>query len=351
MRVKSINRTIVYCFIAFITTIGLTGCFKGDISVDIKANGTGLVSVAFGMTQQAKALVANQGENPFQDMRQSVSDGSGNTPTDVNVTKWMDGDYEWQKAEKEFKSLDEINAVMTNKALFNKFSLTRNRGIFQDEFILDAEFDALNSDMPADDSGVDPSAFIEMSFSVKMPGEIMETNGFSDLNDANRLVWNMASNQTVSIFARSTSWNWLNIFGILVGGMGFVLFGIYALGGFDSFLYPPTRKPNYLPQGQRAIQSQSQYVTQAPVRITNYIVELGLEDLFNQVNTRALNSIGEIRRQPMEIALIWKDAQGQQRFIYIKDLGNHEIAINGTNYPATRDNAKAAISNILQKQK
>lgn len=351
MRTKNINRTIVFCLVAFISIFGLTGCFKGDISVDIKANGTGLVSVAFGMTQQAKALVANQGENPFQDMRQSMSDGSGNTPTDVNVTKWMDGDYEWQKAEKEFKSLDEINAVMANKSLFNKFSLTRKRGIFQDEFILDAEFDALNSDMPADDSGVDPSAFIEMSFTARMPGNIVETNGFSDINDANRLVWNMASNQTVSIFARSTSWNWLNIFGILVGVSAFVLFGIYAMGGFDWLLYPPKKKMNYLPQSQHALPLQSQLSLQAPARATNYIVELGLKDLFNQVNTRMLNSAGEIRMQPMEIALLWKDAQGQQRFIYIKDLGNHEIAINGTNYPATRDNAKTGISSALQKQK
>jgi hypothetical protein len=340
-----------FCFIAFTLTIGLTGCFKGDISVDVKANGTGIVSIAFGMTQQAKALVASQGENPLQDIRQSMSDGSGSTPTDVGVTKWIEGDYEWTKAEKEFKSLDEINRVMRNKSLFNKFSLTCKRGVFQDEYILDAELDALNSDVPVDNSGVDPSAFIEMSFSARMPGKIVETNGFADLNDANRIVWNMQGNQAVSILARSTTWNWLNIFGIMVGGSVFVLFGIYAMGGFDAIIYPRAKKTNYLPQGQGLLRSQGQPALPTPIRTTNYIVELGVEDLLNQVNTRTLNSSGQIHRQRGEMGLVWKDALGKQRFIYIKDLGNHQIAINGQNYPATRDNAKSGIMTVLQKQK
>jgi hypothetical protein len=236
--------------------------------------------------------------------------------------------------------------------MFNRFSLTRNRGVLRDEFILDAEFDSLNSGIPADNSGIDPSAFINLSFSARLPGTIVETNGFADLEDPNLLMWNAQGYQNVPIRARSLSWNWLNLFLIMGGVFGLIILGVYAFGGFDSILHQRKRNPYYLPPGQHAL-PQNQPALQSPaqnaIHTTNYIVELGLEDLLNQVNARALNSSGEIRRQPMEIALLWKDAQGQQRYIHIKDLGNHEIEINGQNHPATRDNAKAGIMNVLQK--
>jgi len=66
----------------------------------------------------------------------------------------VDGrDYNWVSASKKFSNLDEINQVMENKTLFKRFSLTRNRGIFQDEFTLDAELSALNIEMPSNDTG------------------------------------------------------------------------------------------------------------------------------------------------------------------------------------------------------
>jgi hypothetical protein len=187
-----------------------------------------------------------------------------------------------------------------------------------------------------------------MSYSARLPGTIMETSGFADLEDPNLLAWN-AQYQTVSIRARPLSWNWLNISVIMMVTFGVFIFGIYAFGGFDSVHHPPKRNPYYLPPGQHSL-PQNQPALQLPaqntIRTINYIVELGLEDLLNQASTRALNS-GNIRRQPMEIPLLWKDAQGQQRYIHIKDLGNHQISIKGQNYRATKDNAKIGIMNAL----
>lgn len=345
-------------FFLIILSFGLSGCFKGNISVDVKANGSGIVSIAFGMTQQAKALISSQGTNPLQDIEQSMSDESGNVPTDVKVTRWTEGDYEWTKAEKEFKSLDEINKVILNRSLFNHFSLTRKRGIFQDEFILDAELDALNSDIPSDNSGIDPSAFIEMSFSARLPGKITETNGFVDTNDPNLVVWNVEGYQTVSVKARSVTWNWLNIFGILTGGFLFVLFGIYALGGFDSILYPRSQNKKPLPQRQQSLQHQNekplpqrQQLLQPQNERISYIVDLNIEDLLSQINTRALNSAGQFYRKSGEIALVWKDNSGKQRFIDVKELGNNQISINGQVCLATRESVKSELINALNKQK
>ena len=287
-----------------------------------------------------------------------MSDGSGSTPTDVKVTKWMEGDYEWTKAEKEFKSLDEINKVVLNRELFNHFSLTRKRGIFQDEFILDAELDALNTDIPSDNSGIDPFAFIEMSFSTRLPGKLTETNGFVDANDPNLVVWNAEGYQTVSVKARSVTWNWLNIFGILAGGFLVVLFGTYALGGFDSILHPRSQNKKPLLQRQQSLQPQNekplpqrQQPLQSQNERTSYIVDLNIEDLLSQINTRALNSAGQFHKKSGEIALVWKDNSGKQRFIDVKELGNNQISINGQVCLATRESVKSELINALNRQK
>ena len=353
MQIKHIKQTVFLCAISTMLAIGLTGCVKGKVSVDVKWTGSTVVSITLGMTQQAQSLVASQGENTFQDIEKTMADKTGKIPAGIEVEKWRESDYDWISVTKKFSSLEQVNDVMTNNTLFNSFSLTRNRGIFRDEFILDAELAALSNDMPSSDYAIDPTAFIDMSFSARLPGTIVETNGFADLEDPNLLTWNAQGYQNVSIKARSLSWNWLNLFLIMGAMFGLFIFGIYAFGGFD-FLLAPKKIPYYVSPGQHTL-PQNEPVLQSPAQPlaqkTNYIVELGIEDLLNQVNTRMLNSIGEMRIQPMEIALLWKDEQGAQRFIYIKDLGNHEIAINGKNFSATRDNVKAGIKTVLQKQK
>jgi len=352
MRAFNIKRNILLWAISIVMVIGLTGCFKGNISVDVQWDGSAIVSVALGMTQEAQSLISSQGQNPFQDMQQTLTDKSGNIPKGTEVKKWREGDYDWMSATGKFNNLEQVNQLMADKTLFNHFSLTRKRGIFRDEFILNAELSALGSDMPSSDIGLDPTAFMSLSFTTRLPGNIVESNGFSDLNDPNLFTWNAQGRNTVPVNARSLSWNWINISVIMVVLFGLFIFGIYAFGGFDFLLNPPKRTPYNAPQSRSApLSNQSTLQSPLPSAIhkTNYIVELGIEDLLNQVNTRMLNSKGEIRKQPMEMALIWKDLQGVQKFIYIKDLGNHQITVNGMNFPATRDNAKAGIMQVLHK--
>src|SRR5215216_7886452 len=172
MFISKIKRTLTLCIIGVVATVGLTGCFKGEVLVDVKPNGSGLLSLAIGMTQQAKALAASQGTDPLQDINKSLANGT-DTTEDVKVTTWIDGDYEWTKAEKAFASADEINKALSGNKLFNRFVLTRSHGLLRDEITLDAEFAPMNSNVSANVSGVDPSAFIQMTFSVRLPGKII----------------------------------------------------------------------------------------------------------------------------------------------------------------------------------
>lgn len=345
MSMARIKRSLISPLILMVGIL-LSGCFKGEIAVDIKSNGSGVMSIAAGMTSEAKSLVYSNGGNLPQDIQQSLSDGGAVSVNDTTVTTWRDGDYEWAKAEREFKTLSEIQRVMMNRDLFNRFSITRKRGILQDEFILDAELGALNDDGSLDNEfGMDPSAFIEMKFSARLPGKIVESNGFADINDPNLIVWSVEGNRSVSVRARSVVWNWLNIFGIFCGSNLFLVFAVYALGGFDSILRSlkkQTKKIDYLSDDLPAVNQ----LREKP----DYITELAIENLLQQVNTQVLKSGGEIRKQKSEIALVWKDAQGKQKYLYIKDLGNEQISVNGVNYPATLPNAKVAISAALKKQ-
>lgn len=329
----------------FIVNMSITGCFRGEISVDVKPNGSGVVSIAAGMTSQAKSMVYSQGGSLTQDIRDSLS-GDGNiSMTDIAVTTWREGDYEWSKAERKFKKLDEVNDLMMDREIFTRFLISRKSGLLQDEFILDAEFDKLNDEGSANEFGIDPSAFIEMKFSARLPGNIVETNGFVDINDPNRITWSAQGNQNVPIRARSVVVNWFNIIGMLCGSGIFLLLGVYALGGFDSFMRTRAK------QQKRIDYLEDHSVSGVPSRPKpNYISELAIENLLSQVNTRALNSIGEIRKKRDEIALIWKDSQGKQSYIYVKDLGNDTISVNGNVYPAKLPNAKSAIIDALKKQ-
>ena len=239
LMINNKSRIFILWVTAMIATIGLTGCVKAEISVDVKQNGSGTLSMAIGVTQQAKALASNQGSDPIQEMKKAFAERTGEAQ-DVKVTTWIDGDYEWAKAEKEFANLDEINNVFTENKAFNKFFLARNRSLFRDEFIIDAEFAPLDGGSAAgNDFGVDPSTVFQLSFSLRLPGQIIETNGLRDKNDPNRIVWDVESKQAVSIKARSMSWNWINIF--IIAGL-FLLFGVVALGGVGYFVYARSKK-------------------------------------------------------------------------------------------------------------
>jgi hypothetical protein len=124
--------------------------------------------------------------------------------------------------------------------VFNKFVLARNRSFFRDEFILDAEFAPLDGGSAAgNDFGVYPSAVFQLRFSLRLPGQIIETNGLRDKNDPNRIVWDVESKQAVSIKARSMSWNWINIF--IIARL-FLMFGVVALGSVGYFFYARSKK-------------------------------------------------------------------------------------------------------------
>lgn len=337
MLANNIKRTFSLLIVGIITAIGLSGCFKGEVSVDIKPNGSGIISASIGMTQQARSLVASQGSDPFQDIKKSLADETGATQN-VKFTTWIDGDYEWAKAEKEFTHLDEISKILSDNKFFNNFSIIRKRGLIQDQFTLEAESAPLNSNTSGNDSGVDPSAFIQMSLSARLPGKIIETNGIRDINDPNRIVWNIASKQSVSIKARSTVWNWFNIL-VITGFL--LLIGGVAVSGVTYFVYAQSQKSKNFNTGRP--------IVNVPIPLVDF-ANLGMEKFLLQINDKVLNSAGQIQTTPGGIALVWKDALNQKRLIDIKILEGHQISINDQIYSATKKDTQEGIIAAFRNQ-
>jgi hypothetical protein len=226
MKASTRIQKIFLWILILISVGGLTGCVKVEVSTEVKSNGSGLIGVAIGLTSQAKSMMVSQG-GEAGDAMNTLFNTEDITEEGFQVTNWIDGEYEWTKAEKEVSSTNEINEAFSGNELFSKYSLTHNRGLLQDEFILDAEITPLADNAPSSEINIPITSILGLRYSIKLPGKIVETNGIADVNDPNRLFWT-AQEGAVPMQARATSWNWLNMI-LLLGGAFLILAAIVVI--------------------------------------------------------------------------------------------------------------------------
>ena len=217
--------TSLWALILF-SFIGLTGCIKLDVSTEINPNGSGIVGISFGMNSEAKAFISSQGGIPDNAM-ETLLNTENVSREGFKVTTWEDSDYEWTKAEKEVTSVDDINSTFSGNELFTRYDLEHKRGFLKDEFILDAELAPLAADESISEIDIPITSFIQLTYSLELPGKIEETNGIPDGNNPNLLIWT-AQEEAVSMRARSTSWNWLNL--LFLGGGIFLFIVVVVIG-------------------------------------------------------------------------------------------------------------------------
>ena len=239
MKTNYIKKTFLLCAMSLLLNAALTGCFKSDIAVDVNAIGWGSVSVSAGMTEEAQMLVSDLGSDPLQGMEDTLTGRIGAALAGIEGKRWSEGDYDWVRVTKRFSSIEQINQIAAESTLFNRFSLTKKWGFLQNEFILDAELPALGLAIPAEYDMFDTSEYVEMNFSARLPGTLLESNGVADAADPNRLVWQVPFSKPVTVQARSLAWNWINII-----GMAAVAALIPLFGGFLLVVYFIRRKKN-----------------------------------------------------------------------------------------------------------
>ncbi len=378
---KPVTRNRVLQFILWLVLASaLSGCLKVRMTIDIKPDGSGTVGMALGMTQQAKVLVASQGGDPMQSLTKDLS-GSPTNPQDVKVTRWTEGEYEWVQGEVAFRDLNDLNERMSRIGFFESFLVTRQPGIFRDRFILNARLKPLMQvTNTSDTSGfgdVDPSAFIEVQMTVRLPGDVIETNGVFDGKDSTNILWTVSSKQTITMQATSEVWNWLNIgiAGVTVG------FGILAIGGIALLMIaarPKQRKnlpvtrvtanrlsgPLLSSSGsvgvaKKSPQAHTQDEVISPVQLESpfspafppdLLAKIGARSLLQDVNHFLLKDMGAISEAPNELYLEWPvvPGGGEMRGIHIKLINQQRLTVNGQVFPATHEGVKAGITNCLR---
>ena len=210
--------------------IFLSGCFKADVSLEVRENGSGLIGLAFGVDDQSKAFLSDEGFDFIELVSQAMNQNLDEN--EVKMFTWDDGEYEWSQITREFSSLNHINQELGASEIFKAFSLQKKRGIFQNTFILEAELAPLNESLPSSEGAIfNIGSIMEATFSVKLPGEIERTNGAFRNQNAEEVVWNLRGDQPIVVHARSVTRNWVGISAVIaLGGLMFLGFVVLSIG-------------------------------------------------------------------------------------------------------------------------
>lgn len=217
-----LSNKFIKLLVCFVLTLPLAGCFKAEIFVDIHPNGSSTVAGSVGLNSQAKAFLSMGGENIEEELF-----GLNSNDESTRTSRWVDGEYEWVKIERDFETIEELNNAVKDSESLDHFYITRKTGLFQNQIILDGEFDLSSTgESEIDFLGLLTSDMINIRFLARMPGTIQEHNGLTDINDPNMLVWTLNFDGVTSIHAKSVTWNYLNI-GLIAAG--FLLLAILVI--------------------------------------------------------------------------------------------------------------------------
>ena len=347
------------------------------MDLTVNPDGSGTVGAAMGMTVQARNfLTSSSNGDPFQGLLQSL-DASPNNGQEVTVRRWTEGEYEWVQGDVALANLAEINERFGDVGLFESFSLRRETGLLQDRFVLEAALEPLGSfgdSLGNEEALYDPAAFIEMQFTVHMPGELVETNGIQDGNNPGALLWVVDPAETVIVRAVSRTWNWLNV-GVLGGaasllGLGLIILGAMAVVSSrqrkqSRAVMPAHRLPG-LPSAQTeavattgpattelevAIRSVTEASATASVDVDLEILNaIGARALLQEVNHFLLTDTGLLEEARYGLRLSWSAIPGgtQTREIVVRVEDARLVNVNGATVPAHYEAVKTAIATSLR---
>ncbi|MFW6116293.1 MAG: LppM family (lipo)protein, partial [bacterium] len=181
---KSILHRLV---ITGLVSLALTGCVKARLEIGVKPDGSGTMSVAIGMTQEALSFAGEDGEGVMERLSEEMS-GDEDTE-EVEIRRWREGNYEWFSTSTSFETLEDLNSRLTDIKEFGSVSVTRERGLVRDRFVLDGEINPLMGDEEAPgDLLIDPGGFFEFQVVVGLPGEVVKTNG-AFMEGSTRMLW------------------------------------------------------------------------------------------------------------------------------------------------------------------
>ena len=212
MTLNKSRRFTCLLMLALVTSLALTGCFKGQVEIVVNPDGSGTLGIAFGMTDEAKAILAVEtgGQDPMDAFVEETT--TSEDFEDAVVERWVEDEYEWVRVTDSFATLDDLHEQIMETEMFQSFSLVQETGIIKNRFVLDATLLPMSdaTDESTDGvGGLDPNSIFEMKFIATLPGDLIETNGVRAEDGS--INWTVDYTQPTSVHVVSEAWNWLNI--------------------------------------------------------------------------------------------------------------------------------------------
>jgi len=342
MNPKKLGKPICL-LVASMLSLVLSGCIKARMAIIVEPDGSGTLGMAVGMTQQAMSLAGADGESLMQRLSREMS-SQEQSSEDVTVRRWTEGEYEWTEATSSFADLDDLNSRLGDTELFERFSVTRKRGLFKDQFVLDAQLAPLLEDEERPEYLIiDPSGMFEFQVSICLPGDVTQTNGVF-ASDLSTVLWTVSNYEPLEMHAVSKMWNWFNVMILSAIALGGPLVAV----GAGLVFYRATRKNASRPP---ALATPAWPPASPSLAVSPDILsQINVRGFLEQVNKHTLGNMAVIAEAPNEIWMTWPVVPGSSRKqeLRIRVLDRQTLMVNGMRVPATQDGVKQGLVAALR---
>jgi len=346
----------------------LSGCIKANTTITVQPDGTGEITTSLGFPIELVAEMTLQGIDPVKDLKQILFKNLG------HGTKFDQSDdktHKWLVLKREFSSVEVLSDLLEKQDFVESFSLRRNRGFLQDEYVLDAlitlenfsnplEFDVENG---AQDPGSVMDLPLDFQLSIRLPGKVLETNGVYNAS-AKTITWTRDTSDAFELHAISESWNILSLavsIGLGILGVSLVVAIVILVIRSRRKSAAPVEDENVQQRLVESIQSveeeeeEEQPEPSEPEKDevfppSKILAMIGARELLDQVNHHVLNDRGEITIAKGAIRLVWTDQRetAVTRGIMITVQDAETIMINGVPFPATREATREGLISCLK---
>lgn len=196
------KKTIGLIILLILMLIMLTGCAQLNYEVEINKDGSGEISYVFGLSKNINSLVSS--EDAIEEFREQAQEENYQVEAyeDENISgfkaskhiKSLNEEFSLQEAFPDYVTDTEENGIKVEKKLFkNKYSQTAE---------LDLSKVATN--------------YITMTYQIKLPTKVLQTNANEISEDGKTLKWNLTSGEVNKIEFTAEEINILPIILIIV---------------------------------------------------------------------------------------------------------------------------------------
>jgi len=259
MEVRKIKSILVITIFLVIPLI-LTGCFKGDFHVKINRDGSADLNYKIGFNSYLISMMEStddSDEDIIESLKKDLEDDG------FEVTYYKENDISGVIAKKHQESLDDLSIDIFQQNLTaesngseanaseidsNINKITVNKGFFQNEYIVNANFDLTSMETKNNNSedsqseanqlgeGIAEAMLnqIDLNFILTLPVKPENHNASQITNEGKTLTWNLkpGANNEVKVEAKV-----LNLKNISI-----LIVGLFVLIALISFYYYKSRK-------------------------------------------------------------------------------------------------------------